>query len=41
MKVRRVSWTPYCIPFRQPFAAAHGIQSERRGMILRLHTDTG
>ena len=41
MKVRRVSWTPYCIPFRQPFAAAHGIQSERRGMILHLHTDTG
>ena len=41
MKVNRVSWTPYCIPFRQPFATAHGIQSERRGFLLHLHTDAG
>lgn len=41
MKVDRLAWTPYCIPFRQPFATAHGIQSERRGFLLRLHTDTG
>jgi len=41
MKVDRLAWTPYCIPFRQPFATAHGIQSERRGFLLHLHTDTG
>ena len=41
MKVDRLPWTPYCIPFRQPFATAHGIQSERRGILLHLHTDTG
>ena len=41
MKVDRLAWTPYCIPFRQPFAAAHGIQSERRGFLLHLHTDSG
>ena len=41
MKVNRLAWTPYCIPFRQPFATAHGIQSERRGILLHLHTDTG
>ena len=41
MKVNRVSWTPYRIPFRQPFATAHGIQSERHGALLQLHTDAG
>ena len=41
MKVNRASWTPYCIPFRQPFVTVHGIQTERRGALLQLHTDTG
>ena len=41
MKVDRLAWIPYCIPFRQPFATAHGIETERRGALLRLHTDTG
>ena len=41
MKVDRLAWTPYCIPFSQPFATAHGIQGERRGILLHLHTDTG
>lgn len=41
MKVDRLVLTPYCIPFRQPFATAHGIQSERRGILLHLHTDGG
>ena len=41
MKVDRLAWTPYRIPFRQPFATAHGIQSERRGALLQLHTYTG
>ena len=41
MKVDRLSWTPYCIPFRRPFVTSHGIQSVRRGFLLRLHTDTG
>ena len=41
MRVDRFAWTPYGIPFRQPFATAHGIQAERRGALLELHTDTG
>lgn len=41
MKVDRLAWTPYRIPFRQPFATAHGVQTERRGALLQLHTYTG
>lgn len=41
MKVNRLAWTTYRIPFRQPFATAHGTQTERRGVLLQLHTDTG
>ena len=41
MKVSRLACTPYCIPFRQPFVTAHGTETERRGVLLQLHTDTG
>ena len=41
MKVTRLAWTTYRIPFRQPFATAHGTQTVRRGVLLQLHTDTG
>ena len=41
MRVARLACTPYCIPFRQPFVTAHGTQTERRGVLLQLHTDTG
>ena len=41
MRVARLACTPYCIPFRQPFATAHGTHTERRGFLLQLHTDTG
>ena len=41
MKVNRLVWTTYRIPFRQPFATAHGTQTERRGVLLKLHTDVG
>lgn len=41
MRVASLVCTPYRIPFRQPFVTAHGIQAERRGVLLQLHTDTG
>ena len=41
MRVARLVFTPYCIPFRQPFATAHGLQTERHGVLLQLHTDNG
>lgn len=41
MKVNRLAWTTYRIPFRQPFVTAHGAQAERRGVVFQLHTDTG
>ena len=41
MKVVRLVCTPYCVPFRQPFVTAHGTQTERRGVLLQLHTDNG
>lgn len=41
MKVNRLAWTTYRIPFRRPFVTAHGAQTERRGVVCQLHTDTG
>ena len=41
MKATRLGWTTYRIPFRQPFATAHGTQTVRRGVLLQLHTDSG
>lgn len=41
MKVSHLAWTTYRIPFRQPFATAHGTQAERRGALLQLYTDAG
>ena len=41
MKVNRLVWTTYRIPFRQPFATAHGAQTERQGVLIQLHTDAG
>ena len=41
MRVARLTCTPYRIPFHQPFVTAHGIQTERRGVVLQLRTDNG
>ncbi len=41
MKVNRLAWTTYRIPFRQPFVTAHGAQTERCGVLIQLHTDNG
>jgi len=41
MKVERLSWTPYRIPFRRPFATSHGSEAERCGFLVRLTTDSG
>lgn len=41
MKVERLTWTGYRIPFRQPFATSLGTETERHGYVLRLVTDAG
>ena len=41
MKIRRVSWTPYKIPFKSDFRTSHGAIPVREGAILRLETDDG
>lgn len=41
MTIRRVAWLPFEIPFLAPFATAHGVDSVRRGLLLRLTADDG
>jgi L-alanine-DL-glutamate epimerase-like enolase superfamily enzyme len=42
MKVKRIAWAPYRIPFVTPYETSHGgAASHRAGLILRLETDTG
>ena len=41
MRVARLSWTAYRIPFRQPFATSQGTEAERRGFVVRLVTHDG
>ena len=41
MKVTRIAWAPYRIPFVTPYQTAHGASTHRTGLILRLETDTG
>lgn len=41
MKIRRVGWTTFRLPFRQAFATAHGTLDVREGLILRLTTEHG
>ncbi|MDE0204755.1 MAG: o-succinylbenzoate synthase [Candidatus Tectomicrobia bacterium] len=41
MKVEQLSWTPYRIPFRRPYATSHGSEAERCGFLVRLTTNTG
>ena len=41
MRVARLSWTAYRIPFRQPFATSQGTEAERRGFVLRLVMEDG
>ena len=42
MRVSRIAWAPYRIPFVTPYETAHGGRSTHRaGLILRLESDTG
>jgi o-succinylbenzoate synthase len=42
MRVARVTWAPYRIPFVTPYETAHGGSATHRvGLILRLETDSG
>lgn len=42
MRVSRIAWAPYRIPFVTPYETAHGgSATHRAGLILRVESDTG
>jgi L-Ala-D/L-Glu epimerase len=41
MKIARICWARYWIPFRHPYETARGAVTHRQGIIVRLHTDAG
>ncbi|HET7034711.1 MAG TPA: o-succinylbenzoate synthase, partial [Thermomicrobiaceae bacterium] len=41
MRIRALSWRRYRIPLVAPFATAHGVLTERHGLLLQLETDEG
>ncbi|HEV3110815.1 MAG TPA: o-succinylbenzoate synthase [Candidatus Binataceae bacterium] len=41
MKIRRLTWRAYRIPFRRMFVTSGGAEQVREGVILRLESDTG
>lgn len=41
MKVSRIAWAPYRIPFVTPYETAHGSSTHRTGIVLRLESDSG
>ncbi len=41
MKIRRLSWRRYRIPFRRTFVTSRGVQTFRDGLILRLDGEDG
>lgn len=41
MRIVRVAWTTFRVPFVQRFATSHGAQAMRAGILLRLETDDG
>jgi o-succinylbenzoate synthase len=41
MRITAITSHPYRVPFRRPFATAHGATLAREGIILRLATDAG
>ena len=41
MTVVGLHWTPFRIPFRRPFATAHGARTTREGLIVRVRLDGG
>ncbi len=41
MKVERVSWQGFSIPFRRPYVTSQGVSATRYGLLLFLHGDDG
>jgi L-Ala-D/L-Glu epimerase len=41
VKIERVEWWRYRVPFRRPFATASGVLTEREGLIVRLTDSDG
>ena len=41
MRVTRLRWTAYRLPFRAEFSTSRGVSTYREGLILRLDTDSG
>ena len=41
MKVERVSWQGFSIPFRRPYVTSRGVFDTRHGLLLFLHGDDG
>lgn len=41
MKITRLRWTPYAIPFRRPLATSHRRWDEREGVTIEIETDAG
>ena len=41
MKLTRVSWQGFALPFRRTYATARGAANLRHGLLLFLHTDDG
>ena len=41
MRILRLRWTAYRVPFHAEFATSWGVLAHREGLILRLHTDSG
>jgi len=41
MRIVALRWSRFRLPFRMPYATAHGVSTQRGGVILRLRTDAG
>ncbi len=41
MRVVRITWLPFRVPYVVPFSTAHGSEQERCGAIIRVTTDDG
>ena len=41
MRVIRIAWLPFSVPYVVPFSTAHGSEQEHCGAIVRLTTDDG
>ena len=41
MRVARLRWSTYRLPFRAEFSTSRGVSTYREGLILRLDTDSG